>query len=128
MSLFNVVTIVSLVLPLIPFSDLLSLVFYHKDLIFDLAASIYLSRYQLILAFPCIFFTTFYLRSHVDVFSYYRISSKERPGRSFKNQLARGGAQSRGALIRGGRSFKIPSFLGALILFCRHLNTIEIPQ
>ena len=46
----------------------------------------------------------------------YSISSKERPGRSFKSRHSRGGAHSRGrsfgggALIRGGRSFE-----GALI-------------
>ena len=33
---------------------------------------------------------------------HYRISSKERPGRSFKSRHSRGGAHSRGALIRGG--------------------------
>ena len=36
---------------------------------------------------------------------FYRITSNERPGRSFFQKVQEGGAHSRGALIRGRRSF-----------------------
>ena len=47
----------------------------------------------------------------------YRISSKERPGRSFKNQLARGGAQSRGRSFEGGAHLKFRDFWGRSFYF-----------
>ena len=47
----------------------------------------------------------------------YRISSKERPGRSFKNQLARGGAQSRGHSFEGGAHLKFRVFWGRSFYF-----------
>ena len=47
----------------------------------------------------------------------YRISSKERPGRSFKNQLARGGAQSRGRSFEGGARLKFRVFWGRSFYF-----------
>ena len=54
----------------------------------------------------------------------YRVSSKERPGRSFESPPLKGGALSRGAFFRGRALIYKSAFFGGLISFRRHTDPI----